>query len=227
MVGYEMGSGDSAVAIDPPGQATAAVILLHGLGADGHDLAALAGELDPSGGDAVRFVFPHAPFRPVTINEGMSMRSWYDIRAADLSRSEDEEGIEASAVSLQHMVHRQIAAGIPPRRVVIGGFSQGGAVALYAGLSLAGRLGGILAMSAYLPLYSRFQRGGAAADSDTAVMMTHGTDDPIVPVTYGQLSRRRLETLGYTVRWREYPMGHTICEQEILDVASWLGEVLD
>jgi len=222
-----MDSGAAAIEINPAGPATAAIILLHGLGADGHDLAALAAELEPSGGDGVRFVFPHAPFRPVTINAGYVMRAWYDIRGSDLSHGEDEAGILASVGSLHELIQRQIAAGIPSHRIIIGGFSQGGAVALYSGLCFAQRLGGILAMSAYLPLYSKFRDDAAAADPSLPVMMAHGTEDPIVPAAYGRLSRQRVESLGYSVQWHEYPMGHAICEAEIRDTAAWLATVLE
>ncbi len=222
-----MDSGAEAVEINPSLPATAAVILLHGLGADGNDLAALAGELTPFRQDRVRFVFPHAPFRPVTVNGGYVMRAWYDIRSPDLSRAQDEGGILASVESLHGLIHDQIASGIPSRRIIIGGFSQGGAIALYGGLCLALRLGGILALSTYVPLAHRLQGDAAAADPATPVMMAHGTEDPIVPVAYGRLSRRQVESLGYTVRWHEYAMGHTICEEEIRDIAAWLGATLD
>lgn len=221
-----MDSQTAAVEINPDRPATAAVILLHGLGADGHDLAALAGELSPAGEDGVRFVFPHAQYRPVTINAGYVMRAWYDIRAPDLAQAEDETGILASVASLHALIRRQVDTGIPSRRIIIGGFSQGGAIAMYGGLSCEQRLGGILALSAYVPLFSRLEGGGAVADPSTPVMMAHGTEDPVVPVAYGRLSRRRAESLGYTVQWHEYPMGHAICEAEVRDAARWLKAAL-
>ena len=222
-----MTSGDAAVEIHPTQPATAAVILLHGLGADGHDLAALAGELGPFRHQRVRFVFPHAPFRPVTVNGGYMMRAWYDIRSPDLSQAQDENGILTSVASLHAAIHHQIATGIPSQRIIIGGFSQGGAIALYGGLCLALRLGGILALSSYVPLFSRLQGDAAAADPATPLMMAHGMEDPIVPVAYGRLSRRQVESLGYSVQWHEYSMGHAICEEEIRDVAVWLGTALE
>lgn len=221
-----MDSGAAAVEINPPRPATAAVILLHGLGADGYDLAALAGELTPSRRDRVRFVFPHAPYRPVTVNAGYVMRAWYDIRGPDLAQAEDAAGIVASVEVLHAFIQSQIETGIPSRRIIIGGFSQGGAVALYAGLTFAQRLGGIMALSAYVPLFSRLQHDGAVADPSTPLMMAHGTEDPIVPVAYGRLSRRRAESLGFTVQWYEYPMGHAICEAEVHDMAMWLDAAL-
>lgn len=213
--------------INPSRPATACVILLHGLGADGHDLAPLAEAFGTAGRHPVKFMLPHAPYRPVTINDGRVMRAWYDIRGLDLNQSQDEEGIAASAVALLDLVEAQIGAGIPAQRIVIGGFSQGGAVALYAGLGCSRRLGGILALSTYLPLYDRVRQQGVTGDVTTPIMMAHGTHDPVVPPEYGVLSRRRLEALGYSVTWRDYAMGHSLCEQEIGDISAWLNAVFD
>lgn len=214
------------IEINPAGEARACVILLHGLGADGHDLVPLAGPLDAAAGGVVRFLFPNAPFRPVSLNAGQMMRAWYDIHGLTFDRPEDEEGIDASAAALHSLVEAQIDAGIAPGRIVVGGFSQGGAVALYGALRLARRLGGVLALSTYLPLHGRLLREPSVADPSTPIMMTHGVDDPVVPYAYGLISRRRLEALGYTVCWKEYPMGHALCEQEIRDVGDWLAGVL-
>lgn len=214
------------VEINPSREVTACVILLHGLGADAQDLVPLAAQLGVSPRQGVRFLFPNAPLRPVTINAGQVMRAWYDIYGLSLDQPEDEEGIEAAVASLHSLIEGQIAAGVASPRIVVGGFSQGGAVALYGALRLARRLGGILALSTYLPLSRGFQRERPAADVRTPVMMAHGIDDPVVSCEYGRTSRDRLEDLGFTVTWREYAMGHTLCDQELRDAGRWLNAVL-
>lgn len=216
----------SVLEIAPTETATACLILLHGLGADGHDLAPLAAVFEPAVGSAVRYLFPHAPYRPVTINGGSTMRAWYDIRAMDLDAPEDERGIRASAEYVQGLIDQQAAVGIAPRRVVLGGFSQGGAIALYAGLTYPRRIGGILALSTYLPLFGHFARHRPVAEPATPIMMAHGSADPVVPFEYGRISARRLVRLGYTVAWKDYPMGHTLCDDEIGAAAAWLSGIL-
>ncbi len=212
--------------IDPSRQATACIILLHGLGADGHDLAPLAGELEVAGRDRIRFLFPNAPLRPVSLNAGQVMRAWYDIHGLTFDHPEDEPGIQASAAALHGLIEGQIDAGIAPGRIIVGGFSQGGAVALYGALRFAPRLGGVLALSTYLPLHARLLQEPPVADPATPIMMTHGVDDPVVPYGYGRLSQQRLEALGYSVAWKDYPMGHALCDREIGDIGVWLNAIL-
>lgn len=221
-----MEAEQTALEIEPPRPATACVILLHGLGADGHDLAPLAGELVSSDDHSIRFVFPHAPYRGVTINSGYRMRAWYDIRGFDLSRREDEEAIRASAAALHGMIEQQIARGVHGRRIVVAGFSQGGAVALYGGLRYSGPLAGMLAMSSYLPLAGEFEQQPPAADPQTPIMMANGSQDTVVPVDLGRMSAEQLQRLGYTVAWKTYAMGHTLCDEELNDITAWLARVL-
>ncbi len=203
-----------AVRITPP-LARASVIMFHGLGADGHDLAPLVPELGLSG---ARFIFPHAPLRPVTINGGAVMRAWYDISSPDLHRA-DLEGLEASRRIAQAFIEEERQAGIPPGRIVLAGFSQGGALALYTGLRLQGPLGGIAVLSGYLP-------GDDPTGPHRAVFMAHGTEDPIVPFALALEARERLLRLGHRVEWHAYPMGHALCREEIGDLAAWLDRAL-
>ncbi|RMD71847.1 MAG: alpha/beta hydrolase [Gammaproteobacteria bacterium] len=204
-----------AVRILPEG-ARASVIWFHGLGADGHDFEPLVPELGLSG---VRFIFPHAPMRPVTINGGFVMRAWYDIFSPDL-RQADIEGLEASRRIAEAFLEEEEKAGIAPRRIVLAGFSQGGALALYTGLRLSEPLAGLMALSAYLP------GEDPPPGPRRAIFMAHGTEDPIVPYPLALESRQRLERLGHAVEWHAYPMGHSLCREEIGDIASWLRRVL-
>ena len=211
------------VEIGPPGPAEASVIWLHGLGADGHDFEPLVPELGL--GEAVRFVFPHAPYRPVTINAGYVMRAWYDIASpaidAAQDAAQDAAGIEASAEQVNALIAREVERGVPPARIVLAGFSQGGAIALHAGLRQPDPLAGLLALSTYLPLSERLP-AEAGADHRVPLFMAHGTDDPIVPIDLGRASRDRLEAEGYSVHWHEYPMGHGVCAEEVSDIREWL-----
>lgn len=200
---------------------TSAVIWLHGLGADGYDFEPIVPELRTSG--SVRFVFPHAPVRPVTINGGMRMRAWYDIAGFGPGAPQDEVGIRASAAALAALVAREAERGVPPERVVIAGFSQGGAIALHAGVRAQQPLAGILALSTYLPLADKVGAEKTAASAAVPIFMAHGTVDNIVPLALGEGSRRRLAAAGYAVDWREYPMAHAVCAQEIADIGGWLA----
>ncbi|MDA1107676.1 MAG: alpha/beta fold hydrolase [Proteobacteria bacterium] len=212
-----------AVEINPSAPVTASVIFLHGLGADGHDLAPLAAELNL---DGVRFVFPHAPIRPVTINGGYRMRAWYDIAGVDITHEQDSAGIRESEQQIRTLIQRELDQGIAADRVVLAGFSQGGAVALHTGLRYSGRLAGILALSSYLPLADSVKAEAQPANAATPIMMAHGTEDDIVPFAAGEKTQRLLTGLGHAVVWRTYPMPHTLCAQEIQDVAAWLKSVL-
>ena len=204
----------------------AAVIWMHGLGADGHDFVPIVPELELPAALPVRFVFPHAPMRPVTINGGHVMRAWYDVRDDHGERREDTDGVRASQASIEALIEREKARGIAPARIVLAGFSQGGAMALHTGLRHRERLAGVLALSCFLPAADTVATEASATNRDVPFFMAHGTGDPLIPIARGRWSRDRLVELGYRVQWREYPMPHSVCAQEIADVAAWLREVL-
>ena len=221
-------AADSAVAetvelgsltIETGPEPSACVIWLHGLGADGADFAALPEQLALPPDCPTRFIFPDAPFRPVTINGGAVMRAWYDIDA-DISPAapQDEAGVRASARMLEMMARQEIAAGIRPERVILAGFSQGGAVALYAGLQSTLGLGGVVALSTYLPLAKHFGQTLAPPP----VFMAHGDADAVIPLSFAAASRERLVALGATVTWNTYPMPHAVCAAEITALRAWL-----
>ena len=205
----------------------ASVIWLHGLGADGHDFEPIIPELRLDPGLNIRFVFPHAPMMPVTINQGFVMRAWFDIRAADIAAEPDEKGILASAELLTEMVESEIDNGIKPERIVLAGFSQGGVIALQAGLRYEQKLAGILALSTYLPLQNTLEAEKSEANADTPIFLAHGVADPVIPVELAYRSLKKLEKEGYEVEWHEYRgMPHSVSEQEIYHVAEWLEKVL-
>ncbi len=205
----------------------ACVIWLHGLGADGHDFEPIVPELHLDPGLNIRFIFPHAPMMPVTINQGFVMRAWYDIRAADISALPDEKGIRASAELLDELVGAEIEKGIEPKRIVLAGFSQGGVIALQAGLRYPRRLAGILALSTYLPLADSLETEKSDVNADIPILLAHGSADPVIPVDLAYRSRGQLERQGYEVEWHEYNgMQHSVSEQEIFHVAEWLEKVL-
>jgi phospholipase/carboxylesterase len=204
----------------------AAVIWMHGLGADGHDFEPIVPELAIPDTLPVRFVFPHAPMRPVTINNGWVMRAWYDVVPAAGERREDEAGVRASQHAIEALIARERERGIPAARTVLAGFSQGGAMALHTGLRHAERLAGILALSCFLPLAATVGAEAAAANRDVPIFMAHGTHDDLIPLARGRQSRDALAALGYRVDWREHPMPHAVCEAELADVGAWLRVVL-
>lgn len=211
---------ETEVVLEPPVPATAAVVWLHGLGADGHDFVPIVAELGLPADAAIRFVFPHAPVRPVAINQGMRMRAWYDI-APDLRR-QDAAGIAESGKRVQAYVDAQVAAGIRPERLVLAGFSQGGAMTLHTGLRQQQRLAGLLALSTYLPLPEAFAKEGVSARADTPILMCHGTQDSVLPLGLGAWSRDLLRQAGFDVTWKEYPMAHQVCAEEIEVISGWL-----
>jgi len=200
----------------------ASVIWLHGLGADGHDFEPIVPELDLPPAPAVRFVFPHAPTMPVAINGGMVMRAWYDVYGLDGARREDEAGIRASQARVEALLAREKARGVSAARIVLAGFSQGGAVALQTGLRHAERLAGVLALSTYLPLAATLPAEASVANRDVPIFMAHGIHDPVIPIDRAIRSRDRLTEIAYAVEWREYPMPHSVCGEEIADVSVWL-----
>jgi phospholipase/carboxylesterase len=211
-----------AVEINPPGTPNACIIWLHGLGANGHDFEPLVPQLAIVREYGVRVVLPHAPRRSVTINGGMLMPAWYDILAPDFRHGVDAAGIRQSEQQLQALIGREIAAGITPRRIILAGFSQGGAIVMHTGLRYPQPLGGILALSTYLPLGESLATEATAANTQVPLMMAHGTADPVVPLALAEQSRDLLRERGYAVEWHSYPMQHAVCAEEILDVRAWL-----
>ena len=205
---------------------TAAVIWLHGLGADGNDFVPIVEELPLPAGLAIRFVFPHAPVRPVTINGGVPMPAWYDIVDGDLRDRADMAGVRASQAQVIALVEREIARGVPPARIVVAGFSQGGAIALYTGLRHRQRLAGIIALSTYLIRPDDLAAEASPANRDVPIFMAHGTQDPLVRLEWGEAARQALEGRGYRVDWHTYPMPHAVVWEEIVAIGGFLGGVL-
>jgi phospholipase/carboxylesterase len=214
------------VEINPSAPPKATVIWLHGLGADGHDFETLTPQLQSKLTVPTRFVFPHAPHRPVTVNGGYVMRAWYDITALDLSLAEDAQGIYASALQLGTLIQREIHNGITAENIVVAGFSQGGAIALHSGLRYPQRLAGVLALSTYLPLSTTVDAERNSANYDIPIFMAHGTEDTVVPLTHALTSKDILQELGYKVEWHSYVMPHSLCDQELHDIAAWLKRIL-
>jgi phospholipase/carboxylesterase len=205
---------------------TAAVIWLHGLGADGNDFAGLVPELDLSGCPPIRFVFPHAPSMAVTVNGGYVMPAWYDILGANLVDRQDAAGIQKSEQSIKALLENEVARGIPFERIVLAGFSQGCAMALHTALRLPHTLAGIVALSGYLPLADRFATERHRANAATPIFMAHGTQDPVVILERGEKSRDTLAALGYSVQWHSYPMQHSVHPREVADISAFLTQVL-
>jgi phospholipase/carboxylesterase len=204
----------------------AAIIWLHGLGADAHDFEPVVPELLPRRERAWRFVFPNAPIRPVTINGGMRMRAWYDIQSFDRTAAEDEAGFKASAGDIGQIIAREVARGVPADRIVLAGFSQGGAVSLYLAPRYAERLAGVIALSCYLPLALRLQKERNPANDATPLFIGHGLADPVISLSLATHSRDLLLHLGLPVEWHEYPMAHSVCPAEIADIRAFLLRVL-
>jgi len=201
------------------------VIWLHGLGADGWDFVPLVRELPLPGTLALRFVFPHAPERPVTINNGFVMRAWYDIAMNDIARLPDERGIRESQAAIERLIARERGRGVESARIVLAGFSQGGAIALQAGLRHADRLGGIVALSTYLALEESLDAEASTANRATPIFMAHGTQDPIVPIALAEASAAALKRRGYEVEWEAWPMPHSVCAEEIQSLADFLARI--
>lgn len=204
----------------------AAVIWLHGLGADGNDFAPIVPELDLHGCPPIRFVFPHAPSMPVTINGGYVMPAWYDIYGPNFGQRQDEAGIRRSAQSVEALIAHEVARGIAPEAIVLAGFSQGCAIALHTGLRHGKRLAGIVALSGYLPLADKLAAERSAANAATPIFMGHGVSDPMVPIAASEASRDALRSLDYKVQWHSYAMPHSVHPRELADIAGFLREVL-
>jgi len=204
----------------------ATIIVLHGLGADGNDFVPIAQQMDLSAVGDVRYVFPSAMVRPVTINNGYRMRAWYDILGADLVRREDEAGLRESQVEIEALIAKEVEQGIPANRIILMGFSQGCAMTLMTGLRHPERLAGLVCLSGYLPLADKTAAEAHAANADVPIFMAHGLQDPVVQLARGQASREQLEQLGYRIDWHEYPMPHSVCAEEVEDLAAWLRKQL-
>jgi len=209
------------------------IIWLHGLGADGEDFIPIAEEMNlPL---AVRYVFPHAPMQPVTINGGFVMRAWYDIVSSDpsiefragIGARQDEAGIRASQAEIEKLIAQEKQRGIAAGNIYLAGFSQGGVIALQTGLRHAERLGGILALSTYLPLAETLADEASECAKDTPIFMAHGSSDPVIPYTLGKISAEKLSMLGYALEWHEYAMAHSVCMEEVGDIAAWLTHRLN
>ncbi len=197
------------------------VIWLHGLGADGHDFEPIVPALTLP--VPMRFVFPHAPERAVTINQGMMMRAWYDILSLDRFSVEDENGIRASEALVNDLIEVELARGVAAQNVFLAGFSQGGAIALHTGLRYPQALAGIMALSAYLPLRSTVEAERSAANAETSIFMAHGSDDATIPEALAIQSGQALRSYGYDLDWHSYPMAHQVCAEEVSDISSWIG----
>ena len=204
----------------------ASIIVLHGLGADGNDFVPFAQELRLGSIGPVRFVFPHAPTRPVTLNGGYVMRAWYDILGTDLVKREDEAGLRESQAQIEALIAAERSRGVAAARIVIAGFSQGCAMTLMTGLRHSERLAGLVGMSGYLPLADKTAAERSAANTGAPIFLAHGRSDPMIPLARATASRDALLALGYLVQWHEYPMQHSVCAQEIADLNRWLLRVL-
>jgi phospholipase/carboxylesterase len=223
---YQTQQYPDAIVMTPATPPNGSIIWLHGLGADGTDFVPLVPELRLPDTMAPRFIFPNAPVRAVTVNNGMQMRAWYDIYSLGVRDREDATGIRESATMVQRLIDRERTAGISTHRIVLAGFSQGGAIALQAGVRYPQPLAGILALSTYLPLRATLAAEAAAANQAIPILMCHGREDPIVPFALGRQSFEALNAAGFAPHWLDYPMQHQLCAQEILDISRWLLQVL-
>ncbi len=219
-----MNSNESAAYIEAKNEHKASIIWLHGLGADGYDFKPIVPELGLSDELGIRYIFPHAPVRAVTINGGLSMRAWYDIKAVDLTMAEDAKSIRESTEFLMELVQKERDSGIPINKIILAGFSQGGAIALYTGLRYPSSLAGILALSTYMPLLKNLQNEIHEANQSTPILQMHGSFDPVIPVFTAKNTFQQLEKLGYQIEWQEYPMQHAVCPPEIDHIGKWIEE---
>jgi phospholipase/carboxylesterase len=213
------------VEIETGPQPHASVIWMHGLGADGHDFEAVVPELVRPHERALRFVLPHAPIRPVTINGGMAMRAWYDIASFQRHIAQDEKGIRASTEAISALVKRENERGVPAERIVLAGFSQGGSMAVFAGTRYPERLAGIIGLSCYMLLDATFASERTAQNQSTPIFLAHGTRDPVVDVSLGEETRVMLQETGYAVTWQRYPIPHSVSPEELSHIAAWLRRV--
>jgi phospholipase/carboxylesterase len=215
-----------SVIVETGPKPTFTIIWMHGLGADGHDFEPLVPELLDDGMPSLRFLFPHAPVRPVTLNNGYPMRAWYDIIGIDRRSAEDFAGLQSSAEAIGALIKRENGEGIPAARIAIAGFSQGGAMALHVATRHPDTLAGVIALSCYLPQAADLAAKRHAANDATPIFMAHGTQDPVVPYDMGDESRRLLQSAGYPVEWHAYPMPHGLCEPEAADIRAFLRKIV-
>ncbi|MGQ0528292.1 MAG: alpha/beta hydrolase [Panacagrimonas sp.] len=218
---------DTAVIVEPSATARACVIWMHGLGADGHDFVPIVRELGLADDAGVRFIFPHAPVRPVTLNGGMPMRAWYDIQSLDRKGRQDEAGIRESEARIRGLIEQQHAEGVAFNRIVIAGFSQGGAIALHTALRYPERLAGLMALSTYLPLADTLITEAASINRTLPILMCHGQHDAVLPLELGQWSRDQLKAMEYPVEWKAYPMAHEVCMEQIEHIGAWITARLE
>jgi phospholipase/carboxylesterase len=207
-------------------QPSSCVIWLHGLGANGHDFKDIVSELKIPKGMGIRFIFPHAPIQPVTINAGYPMRSWFDILGLDVNAKQDEIGIRKSQRSIEHLINNVICTGIPSQRIILGGFSQGGAMALHIALRLPQKLAGMIGLSTFLPLADLLHVERHTMNEKTAIFLAHGRQDSVVPFAFGKMGFDLLRKLGYVVSWHEYNLPHSVNAQEVADVSAWIQKIL-
>lgn len=215
-----------AIELETGAYPTHTILWMHGLGADGNDFVPIIQELELPPETTIRFIFPHAPKQSVTINGGLVMRAWYDIKNINLDHHEDEAGIRSSQQAITAMIKRENQRGIPSANIVLAGFSQGGVMALQVGLRHPDKLAGIMALSSYLPLAHTLVKEAHTANTPTSIFMAHGSYDPIIPIHLAKASRQQLLEAGYQVKWHEYPMEHSVCAEELVDISKWLQDVL-
>ncbi|MBC7498999.1 MAG: dienelactone hydrolase family protein [Herminiimonas sp.] len=216
-----------SIELETAPEPTVAIIWMHGLGADGADFVPIVRELDLTGCPGIRFIFPHAPTMPVTINNGYVMRAWYDILGTDIARTEDEAGLRQAQQSVEQLIEREKSRGIPAARIVLAGFSQGCAMAIQTGLRHPETLAGLLCLSGYVPLASAVAAERSAANQNTPIFMAHGRSDQVIPIDRAEKSRDLLQAVGYAVEWHEYRMQHSVCEEEVDDISTWLRRILN
>lgn len=217
-----MTSTQDAIIVKEKGTHRASVIWLHGLGADGHDFEPIVPELGLATDAGIKFIFPNAPVRPITINGGMSIRAWYDVRTANLREYEDEKSIVESTVLINQYIEQEMGNGIPSEKIIVAGFSQGGAIALHCGTRYCDKLAGIIALSTYLPLPQNLEAEKSAANESTPIFMGHGMYDPVIPIDQGKASATSLKESGYEVEFIEYTMEHAVCMEEITSIGNWI-----
>jgi phospholipase/carboxylesterase len=215
-----------AIQIETAPNPSVAIIWMHGLGADGNDFVQFVRELNLNGCPGIRFIFPHAPTMPVTINGGYVMRAWYDILSADLVKREDEAGLRKSQKAIEQLIANEKARGIAANRIVLAGFSQGCAMALQTGLRYPEKLAGLLCLSGYVPIHTTLAAERSPTNQDTPIFIAHGRADPVVAIQRAEQSRDLLQSLGYSTEWHEYPMQHSLCQKEADDIGNWLRRII-
>lgn len=216
-----------AIEIETDTHPTHAIIWLHGLGADGNDFVPIVNELALAPEKPIRFIFPHAPQRPISINNGYIMRAWYDILRPDFNHQQDESGIRDSQKAVDALIAQEIQRGIDAKHIFLAGFSQGGAMALHVGLRQINPLAGIMALSCYLPLADTLANEACAVNASIPIFMAHGTYDTVIPLSHAAASKEKLLRAQYALEWHEYPMEHTVCPQEIADISQWLRRLIE